>query len=110
MAPYHGPVCNPLRLQLGFARLLEAVSIWPVGGHHAVQAAASRLETFLLCFIVAFDEPHELAHTVPCRRQGEEVANKGGREGSQTGCELLETHELSWAKQRVDWKFLDRAS
>lgn len=31
-------------------------------------------------------------------------------EASQLGCELLETHELSWARQWVEWRFLSRAS
>lgn len=64
-AAYHSPFCNSLRLQLGFARLLKTVSVWPVWSHHAVQAGPSRLEALLLCFIMAFDEPHELTHAIP---------------------------------------------
>lgn len=110
LAPYHGPFCNPLRLQLGFACLLKTVGIRPVRSHHAVQAGPSRLEAFLLCFIVAFDEPHELTHAVPCGRHREEVAAQCNWEASQLGCELLEAHELSWAQQWVAWMFLSRAS
>ena len=110
LAPYHGPFCNPLRLQLGFARLLKTVSIWPVRSHHAVQAGPSRLEAFLLCFVVAFDEPHELTHAVPCRRHREEVAAQCDWEASQLGCELLETHKLSRARQWVEGRFLNRVS
>ena len=111
LAPYHGPFCNPLRLQPGFARLLETVSIWPVRSHHAVQAGPSRLEAFLLCFVVAFDEPHELTHAVPCRRHGEgEVAVQCDWEASQLGSKLHESHELSWARQWMEWRFLSRVS
>lgn len=66
-----------------------------------MQAGPSRLETFLLCFVVAFDEPHELTHAVPCRRQREEVATQGVWEASQLGCELFEIQKLSWAVSRV---------
>lgn len=75
-----------------------------------MQAGPSGLEAFLLCFVVAFDEPHELTHAVPCRRQREEVATQCDGEKSQLGCELLETHELSWAGQSVEWRFLSGVS
>lgn len=109
LAPYHGPFCNPLRLQLGFARLLKTVSIWPMRSHHAVQAGPSGLEAFLLCFVVAFDEPHELTHAVSWRRHREEMRLGGITAGLwapwHTQAKLgLALGEVEVPKPAVTWK------
>lgn len=61
---YHCSLSHPLWFQLGGAVLLEALCVRAVGGHDAVQAAPSRLETLLLGLVVTFDQTHELAHAV----------------------------------------------
>lgn len=61
---YHGSFSHALRFELGGAVLLEAVHVWTVGGHDAVQAGPSRQETLLFSFIMTSDQAHEFTHAV----------------------------------------------
>lgn len=68
-----GAIGNALRNQWLIRRHFEAIAIWAMRRHDAVQRGSSWLEAVLLGLVFAEDQAHELAHAVSWNMVREDI-------------------------------------